>query len=259
MHLTSLGSSFAAGPGLEPISNSKARRSAVNYPSLLAKSLGATHTDLTVSGATLLNLARVPQKLLFDTFQPQTEGIPSHTNVITITGGGNDLNYIGGMLSVNASYLVSTIFRIGGWALGHDLNPTVPDEVELVQRFHDVYDRIHARAPSAHVLVVGYPTLFGIAADDSNTVYSTEQIEIFRGIAATLERASAASTRGRPQVHYISLAKASESHGIESDDPWVSGPAMSVFGGPVPLHPTTKGMQEVAKYVEETMRDLQLL
>ena len=259
MHITSLGSSFAAGPGLEPLSNPKAKRSAVNYPSLLAEILGATHTDLTVSGATLLNIASVPQKVLFDVFEPQTDGIPTSTDVVTITGGGNDLQYIGRMMTANASGLMSTIFKIGAWALGHDVNATLPDEAEMVRRFHAVYDRIHARAPSAHVLLVGYPALLGLAADSSNTPFSAEQIATFRGIAADLERASAKSVEGRPLVHWISLAEVSATHGMESDDPWVSGPDFSIFGGPAPLHPTKGGMVEISKHVEKKMRELGLV
>jgi lysophospholipase L1-like esterase len=150
------------------------------------------------------------------------------------------------------------VIKIGAWAIGQDLNPALPNEQEMVGRFHDVFDKIHARAPSAHILLVGYPALLGLTANDSNTPYSAEQIDSFRGIAATLERVSAKSAEGRPQVHYVSLIQASETHGIESDDPWVSGPDFSFFGGPTPLHPTEKGMQEIAKLVEEKMRDLNL-
>jgi len=259
MHITSLGSSFAAGPGLEPLSDSKAKRSAVNYPSLLAKSLGATHTDLTVSGATLLNIASVPQKILFNVFEPQVDGIPVATDVVTITGGGNDLQYIGKMMMANASGLMQTIIKTAAWALGHDVNATLPDEAELLRRFHDVYDRIHTRAPSAHILLVGYPALLGLDADSSTTPYSAEQIDTFKGIASDLERASAKSTEGRPLVHYISLAQVSETHGIGSATPWVSGADFSFFGGPAPLHPTKEGMVEIARIVEQKMRELGLV
>ncbi len=53
LHLTSLGSSFAAGPGITPKINRSAGRSGANYAALLAAKLHATHTDQTVSGATL--------------------------------------------------------------------------------------------------------------------------------------------------------------------------------------------------------------
>ena len=40
MHIAALGSSFAAGPSIPPQLNAAARRSGLNYPSLLAKALG---------------------------------------------------------------------------------------------------------------------------------------------------------------------------------------------------------------------------
>jgi lysophospholipase L1-like esterase len=258
MHLVSLGSSFAAGPGLAPITNTSAKRSSINYPSLLAKSLGATHTDLSVSGATLLNLSSNPQKVfLGEEFRPQVEGVPEDADVVTITGGGNDLGYIGRMMMANASSFTKMLGPVIAWAMGHDLSAPPPDEAEMVRRFQAVYDEIQARAPRAQILLVGYPALFGILADETNTPYSLSQIESFRGIAATLEKASMESVRDRPRVHYISLTQVSETHGMESDDPWVSGPEFSMFGGgPAPLHPTAKGMQEIARHVEEKMKEL---
>ncbi|MET4094444.1 hypothetical protein [Arthrobacter sp. UYCu712] len=50
-HLTALGSSLAAGPGIEPLIDRRAMRSRANYTHLLAQTLGAELTDLTLSGA----------------------------------------------------------------------------------------------------------------------------------------------------------------------------------------------------------------
>jgi hypothetical protein len=57
-HLVALGSSFAAGPGIEPIADRGAMRSARNYPHVLAEHFGAQLTDLTVSGATIARSCR---------------------------------------------------------------------------------------------------------------------------------------------------------------------------------------------------------
>ena len=51
-HLAALGSSFAAGPGIEPVADRLAMRSARNYAHIVAARLGLRLTDLTVSGAT---------------------------------------------------------------------------------------------------------------------------------------------------------------------------------------------------------------
>lgn len=62
LHITALGSSFAAGPGIPPQINRMAGRSSNNYAHLLAARLGADPTDLTVSGATLNNILLEPQQ-----------------------------------------------------------------------------------------------------------------------------------------------------------------------------------------------------
>lgn len=60
LHIAALGSSFAAGPGIEPIVDKAARCSSNNYPHLTAAALDAKLTDLTSSGATLLKVLSEP-------------------------------------------------------------------------------------------------------------------------------------------------------------------------------------------------------
>ncbi|KAF3389558.1 hypothetical protein F1880_003458 [Penicillium rolfsii] len=101
LRIASLGSSFAAGPGVPPqIEPRAARRSGQNYPHLLAQQLNAELADLTVSGATLLNITVDPQTAPFskETFPVQISNLPEDADIVTITAGGNDINYIGGML-----------------------------------------------------------------------------------------------------------------------------------------------------------------
>ena len=112
MRLISLGSSFAAGPGIPPQSNIDAGRSSNNYPNLFARKLNldpkdpVQFLDLTVSSATLLNLISDPQAAGSTTFPPQVDLLPDLAPgddgsdvYITITGGGNDLFYIGSMFA----------------------------------------------------------------------------------------------------------------------------------------------------------------
>ncbi|MGO2537352.1 MAG: hypothetical protein ACTH8W_14405 [Brachybacterium tyrofermentans] len=54
--LAALGSSFAAGPGIDPVVDAGAQRSAHNYAHQLAERLGARLVDRTVSGATTANI-----------------------------------------------------------------------------------------------------------------------------------------------------------------------------------------------------------
>lgn len=77
--IASLGSSFAAGPGIAPVIDAKAGRSGANYACLLFTRLGdnAALTDLSVSGATPRNILNEPQVVdKHTTFAPQIEGPP---------------------------------------------------------------------------------------------------------------------------------------------------------------------------------------
>ncbi len=80
--ICALGSSFASGPGIKPLDDVSAGRSAKNYPHLLAAKLGAELTDLTCSGATLL-----------DVLNTQAHQVLEDADLVTLTAGGNDLGY----------------------------------------------------------------------------------------------------------------------------------------------------------------------
>ncbi|KAI3479369.1 hypothetical protein L1887_58574 [Cichorium endivia] len=109
MRLIALGSSFAAGPGIAPQVDAAAGRSGNNYPHLLARRLGldSSHStqllDLTVSGATMLNLISDDQDTGDKVFPPQISLLPpaddDDQTIITVTGGGNDMFYIGSMFA----------------------------------------------------------------------------------------------------------------------------------------------------------------
>ena len=98
--IAALGSSFAAGPTLEPVDDIQAMRSTRNYPHLLANALGAHLVDLTVSGATTANILHTPQQTMTGReFAPQLNGVPFDADLVTITAGGNDIQFIAGPCS----------------------------------------------------------------------------------------------------------------------------------------------------------------
>jgi hypothetical protein len=92
--MVALGSSFAAGPGLEPVVDRAAMRSGRNYAHLVADRLGATLTDATVSGATTATILDEPHRVRRRVFPPQIESVHGVTELVTVTVGGNDLGYL---------------------------------------------------------------------------------------------------------------------------------------------------------------------
>lgn len=212
LHLASLGSSFAAGPGIPPVADELAGRSAANYAALLAKHIdigttSVTLTDLTVSGATLLNITSQPQ--IVDngghpvTFPPQLTRLPPDADVVLVLGGGNDIGYIGNFF-VDAARELPYLRDAMGLPEGStpddvpDLPPPDDDQLfqtnplrALARRYAEVLDAIHDRAPAAHVLVVEYLAMLGPHTRPHVDVpFSREQIARHQQRAGILEEAT---------------------------------------------------------------------
>ncbi|KFY28004.1 hypothetical protein V493_03138 [Pseudogymnoascus sp. VKM F-4281 (FW-2241)] len=240
-----LGSSVAAGPGIPPITNRYAQRSANNYPNILAKRLGAELSDLSVSGATLKNLLSVPQKKFYViSFEPQIKGIPVDADIVTISAGGNDIGYITGIMRDSWGTTFSG-------RLFSRLLPTAENlsSEDVAERFTAIIDEIRRIAPKALIVLVEYPTIFG--SDDSVREVSLdkEQIRHHRNVADSLEKAYRLAATARPGVKLIPVGELSRENGVGSKDPWVSGDE-GVFG----FHPNLEGMNAVADMVYQGLK-----
>jgi len=282
MHIAALGSSFAAGPSIPPQQTSTpaaaaARRSAANYASLLTASLpGAKLTDLSASGATLLNVLSDPQETLLATLPPQLEGLPADVDVVTLTAGGNDLGYSAGMIGDAATGTVRDEgvlgVVLGGMGLGRgdgdgDGGGDGEDGIvgvskdEVASRFVRVIDAIKTRAPQARIFLVEYLAVFGPAtgcADDQPL--NEVRVEVYRALARDLKDAYglAAERRRGVGVEVVGVADLSErEHALGSAEPWVTGFTVEgLMGGGAPFHPNAEGHRGVARVLEERVRSV---
>ncbi|KAJ5487755.1 hypothetical protein N7530_002055 [Penicillium desertorum] len=239
LKIASLGSSFAAGPDIPPqVEPRAALRSGQNYPHLLAQHLNADLTDLSVSGATLLNITVEPQATPFNmTFPPQITGLPEDANIITVTAGGNDINYIGGMIADACdAELQSSV----------SLSPS-----ELAERLGGVLDQIHKRAPGARIFLVEYLAVLGPGTQAGRDIPLTqERIQHYCGVADVLQHAYSVAVQGRTDwCETVSIHQLSQEHALGSKEPWVGG----FESGPL-LHPNLDGMKAVADILAETIR-----
>lgn len=259
LHLISLGSSFAAGPGIPPPSLRSAGRSANNYASILASTVPSItkHTDLTISGATLSTILSDPQKFFGTTFPPQIEGVTDDADIITLTAGGNDLGYVGGVMrdEVASRWWGSLLAR---------LLPAPASQLsveELADKFGAVLEAVHARAPKARVFLVEYLTLLGADATSGRDVsMSEERIRYHRSVAGKLHEASALAVErvqrggdGEPWCELVGVADKSEGHGVGSEENWVEGMDWrSAWNGNM-FHPNERGMRAVAGILGEML------
>jgi lysophospholipase L1-like esterase len=247
-----LGSSYAAGPGLGdrvPGSPRLAGRSTHNYAHILASRLKLRLTDMTFSGATV---EQILGKEADATQVPQLEAVTAETRLVTLTGGGNDVGYIGYLVTASLPSLVRAI--TGGNKRLAELANGVEFERRgsaLADNLIALYGAIRARAPQAIIAVTGYLAL--LPPDDSVGAAPLRREDTERGrrywnhVNLALKQASA-----RAGVVFADVAAASASHHAWSSDPWTE--RFVLLGGKAAAyHPTRAGMVEVADALESAL------
>ncbi|MDR6610719.1 SGNH/GDSL hydrolase family protein [Leifsonia sp. 1010] len=254
--MVALGSSFAAGAGITPIIDRKANRSAGNYPYLVAASIGAKLTDVTVSGATTETILREPQRLGSRRLPPQMQSFAPDADVdlVTLTAGGNDLRYLGTLISVAyGSWLEA---RPATRVLGRRLraaavaSPSTQREVDAAAAgLVSIVEAIRERARSARILLVNYLTVVGPATAPSRAApFTADELASFRRIADQLKQAFVIA-ESATDAELVDVAAISETHGLGSQDPWVQGFAPRSAREAALFHPTPAGMRAVASAV----------
>lgn len=252
MHIAALGSSFAAGPSIPPQTNAAARRSGANYPSLLAQGLGAKITDLSASGATLLNVLNEPQQTLLATLPPQLDGLPANVDIVTLTAGGNDLGYSAGMIGEAAQVTIDDKDLLGAMLEGMGLKKegvvgaVGADEVR--ERFVRIIDAIREKAPKAKIILVEYLAVFGTETTETDhQPLGREKVEKYRRMADELARAYQEAAAKREGVEVLPVAQMSKGHALGSKEPWMTGfTAKLLLGGGAPYHPNAAGHRAIA-------------
>ena len=248
--MAALGSSFAAGPTIEPVADPDALRSARNYPHLVAAVLGADLVDLTVSGATTATILEEPQVTVTGvTYPPQVLGIPRDADLVTVTAGGNDLSLVGSMLYSSWR----TVEPDGPMTayLGADLSVGVPvateRDVEAVATgLSGIAAAARDRAPSARIVLVDYLTLVGESTvEGPDSPFPGEDRAAFRRLQEALGEAFRRAAE-RSGVELLAMSAISERHALGSEVPWVFGFRSSSELTIGSFHPNEAGMRAVA-------------
>ncbi|KAK8073432.1 hypothetical protein PG994_004331 [Apiospora phragmitis] len=260
-HIASLGSSYAAGPGIPPQRNPAAGRSGHNYAALLQRRLsGKSHnnhkvalTDLSVSGATLLNLISEPQDTGLQVFAPQLRGVPAAADLVLVLGGGNDIDYIGGLMR-DAMQLPADLF--GGMS-----TTTIDSADALARRYGRVLDAVHAAAPRATVLVVEYLTLLGRDfVPGVHAPFGEARARYHRQRAALLNNGTRAARAGREDwCHVVPVSDHTGGHGIGAAEPWVTDYLGVSDGSHVPYHPNAAGMEGAEEIIYRKLVELNMV
>lgn len=260
-----LGSSFAAGPGILPVVDRAAMRSGCNYAHQVAQRLGLHLRDATSSGATTANVLSEPQVTAFGTLPPQIDVVDDSAELVTVTIGGNDVDYLAAVIQGWYAAQARREGRYREW-LAEQEQPLARDPGDSIaavsvaeQRIAEVLNEAKRRAPAATVVAVDYLTILGPdLADYPGMPLAPEQVPPLRALGAALAGATASAARSCGAL-LVRASAASQQHGVGSPEPWVGGPEGGdpLRGEPVPFHPTLAGMTAVADLVVSLLQSKQ--
>lgn len=233
-----LGSSFAAGPGLEPVADEPCFRSARNYPAQAAEALDLALTDVTCTGAAIDDLA------------VQVESVTADTRLVTVTLGGNDVGYSTAL----EEYACTDI----GLCPSAAVDPAEVDErlATVSGRLAGALATVRERAPGGRIALVTYPRIVPSGGETCPDMPLTPEHAAFAAdVGERLDAAlrDAASAAG---VDVVDVYGASSERGVcEPDGPWVGGlPPGTAPSGSFPFHPTPEGARAMAELVVAAVR-----
>jgi lysophospholipase L1-like esterase len=246
-----LGDSYTSGPGIPQQVDANCARSDHNYPSLVAARRQVSgFDDVSCAGATTAEMWQAQ-----GTNAPQLDAVRRDTDLVTLQIGGNDVGF---------GPIIGTCARLAaqdptGDPCERSYNAAGYDQLELAivqtaPKVARVLRAVHARAPHARVVVVGYPDLLPddgsgcfpqvpFAQKDFPYLRDTEKrLNLMLRLVAGVNRAEYVDTYTPTAGH--DMCKAPADRWIEPLQP--AAPA-------APAHPNAKGEDAMAQAVLERL------
>ncbi len=244
-----LGDSFSAGSGVTPADlsvNPLCFRSMRNYPKLVAAALGTpSFTDRTCGGAETSHFSSsqylgVPAQL---------DSVTKDTRLVTLSIGGNDNGtFVGAITACGAAGTATLGFgspckNLYGDRFKRDVIDKTGPAVKAA------LEAIHAKAPAAHVIVLGYPWILPPTRGCYPVMPIAQgDLPYLRDLQATLNgviEQAAVETRST----YVDFSVTSEGHDgcAPRDTRWVE--PILLTDQLIPVHPNALGEAKMAEHV----------
>jgi hypothetical protein len=226
-----LGDSFTAVAGVGPYADKVCRRSVGDYPHLLAKKLKITSfADVSCGGAQTSDLTQT-QLITGDlrgTSPAQLDAVSADTKLITLGIGLNDS--IGDSDSRISYFLLQVCLPAKGKLTAEckaylkQPDTGLRDIVESMgAQVRDGLDLIRERAPSARIVLVGYPRVLPDRSDCADQLplpaVALERIRTTLQVTNSVLKGVAK----KAGADYLDMYGPSEGHDVCSGSPWVNG------------------------------------
>lgn len=226
---TALGDSYSSGVGTRVYAydTSSCKRSNYAYPVLEAQKLGLSLSFAACTGA------KVP-----DVLNSQLGSLSASTKYVTVSVGGNDAGF---------SSVITQCAKPWPYTCGGDIDKaqtyiknTLPGALD------GLYDKIRSQAPSARVVVVGYPRLFNGSECNAGARISAGEQTRLNDTSDLL----ATTTSGRASAHGFGYADPRSSftgHAVCDSAEWINGLSSPVTES---YHPNRDGQVGYANVVQ---------
>lgn len=232
--MVALGDSQAAGPLVTTQNSWDCLRSNDNWPAVAARSIGASLTDVTCSGATSADLTGKR----FGYMAPQLDAVKADTDIVTMTIGANDLS-----LGTTVPGCMNPFPQPFGLACTSWMQDNTNAQLATLRpRIAAALQAIHHKARAARVYVVSYFHYWSktgcYPVDPIWSVDATWLQSIFDRLNATLKTTAEANGAA-----YVDLATPSKGHGVCANpldgSKWVEG--FVPTSQAAPYHPNAAG------------------
>ncbi|WKD58326.1 Lipase 2 precursor [Corynebacterium capitovis DSM 44611] len=247
-----LGDSYASmgsavGQAADP---SFCARSADNYPHELAGLFdhAITLVDATCQGSTTANIPGPRDSHELSTpLHPQLDYVNRRTDLITLSIGGNDMDFAGIAHCVQDA--------IGGAqrdCVKEFAAPTAVSLAELPGRINEVYARIHDAAPRATIVATGYTPLVSVEQSCAATDrLSADAVEWVVWLTAVINNIVKQTAEANGALYVLPDGVERHTTCAEVSERWVDAEGKAT--GSYPAHPTPAGQRAMAEAVARAL------
>lgn len=250
-----LGDSYAAGPGVPTLIGNPlgCGRSSGDYPARVqAVAHYARFRDVTCSGATTGDMSR-SQVTRAGSNPPQLDALTRDTTLVTLTIGGNDIGFtdiLAHCLPPTTGNHAAAACRAHYTASGDDI--LAARIAAVAAKVTTVGKQVRLRAPTATLLIVGYPTLLPAQVACPEVPLGAGDLAYVQGVSRALNTMlhGVADHLG---ALYVDTATASVGHDVcaAPGTRWIEG--RRPVSPAAPYHPNALGMLNSADQVLRTL------